>query len=86
MPITTQAIQAKTPNNRRKNNLMPDIALGLGSSTWSLGDVKNSDEGWMSDLSSDSLPSGRSSSYNFMDIMSCWSDKSPVINDTISKM
>ena len=45
MPITTQAIQAKTPNNRRKNNLMPDIELGLGSSTWSLGDVKNSDEG-----------------------------------------
>ena len=80
MPITTQAIHARTPNKSRKNSFMPDIELGLGSSTWSLGEVKNSDEGWICPLSSESLPSGTSSSYNFIEIMSCWSDRSPEIS------
>ena len=78
MPITTQTIQAKTPNSKRKNSLIPDMDEGWGSSTWSRGEAKKADEGWMWALSaSESPPSGASNSYSFMEIISCWSERSP---------
>ncbi len=81
MPMTTHATHARTPRSKRKNNFMPDIEDGLGSSTWSLGDSKKAEDGWMLALSPSSLPSGASNSYILMAMMSWASESSPIIHE-----
>ncbi len=47
IPMTTHAMQPMTPRRTRKKVLMPDMEEGFGSSTWSRGEEKKEEEGWM---------------------------------------
>ncbi len=47
IPMTTHAMQPMTPRRTRKKVLMPDMEEGFGSSTWSRGEEKKEEDGWM---------------------------------------